>query len=708
MKTNYSFTKFIKSIILFVVLTSFYFSNATEYTSVATGNWEDSSTWFPSGIPTTGDIVKIQNHTITVNSNVSCEQIEFYGGNGGISKLEITLGKKLTVSGNILVKPTNNYNNDSFIAGLGELEIQNLIVGNATLVNSFPTNTRLTTLYVDDLTNFIINGNMVSTTHVNTNPVAFNESRIRHRSGIITLYGVFNIQTGGSGPTGLGYRTDNTLQGDAKIILSNIDPIIYTDAQRGQDFSNATVEFNWINTGTALSSTNLLNIPGKKFKNLILNSDRRFYANGTSEIIENGSFQILKGRWYNQNTDENSTLGKILLNDNTNIIIGIARFYSNTNPILKNSNNKYSITYKQASSTIIGDEIAAQGEINGTIQIINGAIKKITLDSSGSFTIISEYNVELEELMINKSTSLIGHSTQGLGKLKITKLLNIPNSSNIIFADNLVTLKSTITETARVSELQPNTSILGKINVERYLLNNKRQWRLLTTPLRIVNGDNSTIITNWQNNGEYTTQNIGIDIWGPTGTLTVNVQEEEDFFGDIFYTYSIGSIGNGLVNINNSSYNVRKFNNISGNWSNVTDTTNELLFDSDKNYGFLVFATHPFLKAQNFNGVSVSGSLSTTISSYGHLITGSKTYENIYTNKYYMIGNPYASPINFVQVLAEPENSGINKVWFIDPTVSTYGGMLCGKKGLATVMLQVFSKRIMHQVPCFSQEKLFL
>lgn len=66
-------------VILTTLLITHFSSFATIYTIATTGNWEDSSTWSPSGVPTTGDIVKIVNHNITLNSNASCAKVEFYG-----------------------------------------------------------------------------------------------------------------------------------------------------------------------------------------------------------------------------------------------------------------------------------------------------------------------------------------------------------------------------------------------------------------------------------------------------------------------------------------------------------------------------------------------------------------------------------------------------------------------------------------------------
>jgi hypothetical protein len=95
----------------------------------------------------------------------------------------------------------------------------------------------------------------------------------------------------------------------------------------------------------------------------------------------------------------------------------------------------------------------------------------------------------------------------------------------------------------------------------------------------------------------------------------------------------------------------------------------------------LIFATNPFLGASDLFGVGSTGSSQTVLSASGQLITGDVTYSDIASNRFYLIGNPYASPIDFEQILADPVNSGIDKIWFIDPTVGRLGGYVTWQEG---------------------------
>jgi hypothetical protein len=635
--------KYFKLLLILLFAQGLLYSQTT--TCISSGNWEDSSTW-NNGVPTSTGDVYIDGFQVTVNSNVSCNSVTCKGASGGSSVLTINSGFKLTLSSDLIVLPTNEFNNDSYINGFGELDIQNLQVGFATTINTFPTITRLTTLYVDDVTNFKINGNLISTTPVNTSPVAFNESRLRHRSGTINLYGLFNVINGNSGVSALGYRSDNQNQGDANINFYNKNITLPTSALTQPNFTGSSVGFLFTTPPISFSLYNL------NYKGLTIDSAGTYFGTGCT-IMENGKLNLKNG----------IISSNIIINNNVTIKKTNGTIYDdgtfNYDIILTSETNKYTVIYEQnTTTTYSGREL--QAEYNGIIEV--GALEELIIDSTNPINISNNFSVN--KLTINTNTSINGN-----GKINIVKLFNISNNTTLSTTDDVLVLKSTEANTARVSQLQ-NVTINGKIIVERYLKNNRRQWRLLTAPLK--GNTNNSVLFNWQNNGIYTSSSIDVDIWGPTGTMSVSsIVGPPPFF---ISTVSVQSINNGLININNSSYNLRKYNNTSGLWSYVEDTTSENLFNSNINNAFLIFATHPFLKSTNLNGESLGSSISTTLNASGNLLTGDITYNSIFNNKYYLIGNPYASPINFASILAEPGNEGVKKIWVMDPTVGELGG----------------------------------
>lgn len=100
------------------------------------------------------------------------------------------------------------------------------------------------------------------------------------------------------------------------------------------------------------------------------------------------------------------------------------------------------------------------------------------------------------------------------------------------------------------------------------------------------------------------------------------------------------------------------------------------MFGSTVNNGFLIFATHPFGDATDGQG-NVNPDfpqITTTLNASGNLITGNVVHSNISPTTYYLVGNPYASPIDFAAILNDASNSGISKkIWYIDPTLGSFG-----------------------------------
>ncbi|MDD2674360.1 MAG: T9SS type A sorting domain-containing protein [Flavobacterium sp.] len=620
----------------------------TTYTSVASGNWNNSATWSPSGVPTATSPIVILGHTITVTTNAMCASVTAKGSASGTSILTINSGSKLTLTGNFVVEPTNSYNNDTYINGDGMLDVSNLQVGFATVNNIFPTTTRLTTLYVDDLAELKINQNLISTTAVNGS--TYNESRLRHRSGLIDLAGLLSIPTVGSGPSALGYRTDNDNQGNSTIIFRNTNPGIPTDVQKAPSFTGGTVEFR-------STATTDYTFPSLAYKNLVLNSNRTFISGGSStSIISGGKFNLKLGIF------SSSAANQLRINDGITVIRSGGSFAigSNSRMRLTNASIRYNVLYEQHTSPIVINDLPAYYPGNTLIN----SIKTVEVNSANGVT-LNTNTIQIENLIVNKSCTI-----NGTGKVFVTNLFDVPNAITVSFPDNLLKLLSNTDGTARVSQLNPGTVVNGKVVVERFLPNSRRSWRLLTAPVRGATGN--SVWENWQNNGLYSGADIGVDIWGPDGTLQAE---------DTGSTIQIKANGNGLTLINNSSYNMRKFDNLAGMWSNVSNTLNQPLFTSGINQGFLIFATNPFLGASDLFGVGSTGSSQTVLSASGQLITGDVTYSDIASNRFYLIGNPYASPIDFEQIMADPVNSGIDKIWFIDPTVGGLGGYVTWQEG---------------------------
>ena len=109
------------ALLLFVLLgTNASFVHAINYQSNGSGNWNNSSTWSPSGIPTMSDNVTIRNgDVVTLTANASCNNITITGTEScllclcGCDPSELRLGAFTLSTGGSFT------NNATFVAGTG-------------------------------------------------------------------------------------------------------------------------------------------------------------------------------------------------------------------------------------------------------------------------------------------------------------------------------------------------------------------------------------------------------------------------------------------------------------------------------------------------------------------------------------------------------------------------------------------------------------
>src|SRR5690606_136804 len=120
------------------------------------------------------------------------------------------------------------------------------------------------------------------------------------------------------------------------------------------------------------------------------------------------------------------------------------------------------------------------------------------------------------------------------------------------------------------------------------------------------------------------------------------------------------------------AYSIRKFNATNNTYQNVTNTITENLFDASGNKAFLIFNSGPY-----GSGNISSGSAPTKISAKGALITGTQSYSFTpnANNDFQLIGNPYASTVDFDGIFNNAGTSNIHrKFWALDPAQNDIGG----------------------------------
>lgn len=617
---------------LFLVLTLFvaqdFFSQVT-FTSKANGNWNNPNTWSPSlplldsdGIPDANDDVFIGSNTITVTANAECKSLTTGTASktGNTSNININANKLLNIIGDFLVQSNAvslldlgvltlyNSNNVTNLSGFGSVTAGSLTIGN----NITLTSSRSTILTVTSVANFEVLGNV--NLYTNVKGSYNNKATFRHDSGTITINGQMIMTQENNGS----YTQYNSNLGvrQGTLILKNVNPFVLNPlggtqlSQLQPLFTGCTVQYSPIGEGLTLFNTS--------YRDLKIDSNYPVDANNLT-INSNGNLYLIKGL----------VNGNYTLNNNVTIIKSSGRV---VNPPAMESEGKYNLTYAQhVDRTIAGPELIANSTQLETLTISN---------TNG---------VQIDQVCLpNQLIVTASGDLSGTGDIRVRTLFDVP-AAVTFNTGGIITLVSTISNTARVAPLTNKPTINGNVTVERYLTNQGRKWRLITAPLK--GNTNNSVFYNWQNNGTII-DGYGTDIWGPNGNPA----------------------SNGLQQILYSSHSLRRFNNSSNNWTNITNSFTEELFTENINKGFLIFATHPYGQATDGQGNANPKQAKTTLKATGKLITGDVNYTDVPASGFYIVGNPYASPIDFKTVLNDAANSGIDKkIWFIDPTLGSYG-----------------------------------
>ncbi|WP_301923765.1 T9SS type A sorting domain-containing protein [Ferruginibacter sp.] len=211
-----------------------------------------------------------------------------------------------------------------------------------------------------------------------------------------------------------------------------------------------------------------------------------------------------------------------------------------------------------------------------------------------------------------------------------------------LYTDSNLTLLSDITNTARLAAVPSSGAhIYGKAMVQRYIPA-RRSWRLLTVPVT----DASTIYASWQNGGVYAAGK------------------------GMYVSGSIPSMANGLdaSALNNPSLKMWSF--ATQAFTNVTKTncvcylTNN---GSADNVGYFVFIRGD----RTFSNFTVGNTNVTTLTSIGQLQTQAQVFNaSAAGGGYTLIGNPYASPIDFNLVT---RNNLLKRFYVWDPALNVTG-----------------------------------
>jgi hypothetical protein len=244
----------------------------------------------------------------------------------------------------------------------------------------------------------------------------------------------------------------------------------------------------------------------------------------------------------------------------------------------------------------------------------------------------------------------------GTGGLTVNpgKTLSVGGTAD--FGNRPVTLLSDATGTAQLGEVTGTLSNATNVTVERYIPNTGRRWRLLTAPL-----DGITINSGWQN-GQ--TWNGTAPLIGTTGTLITGQQQ-----GNASTANSRGF--DFWSAVANSSASVMSYSQRSGQgvWTPLSNTTPSNAFNGNKAY--LLFVRGPRSSLYSTGTANAA----TTLRPTGRLRQGDIDVTVDGTKGYTMVGNPYASQVDFDKIYQNTGNGSVIKrqFWMWDATNGTSG-----------------------------------
>jgi hypothetical protein len=278
---------------------------------------------------------------------------------------------------------------------------------------------------------------------------------------------------------------------------------------------------------------------------------------------------------------------------------------------------------------------------NGIIVPTSSTVYLTGYSDSSVSNITGTSRTTLTNLAINKQAD--GSAIKSMVDITNTLVMMAGN----IYSDSTLTLKSTASATARITPVPASCQILGKFLIERYIPA-RRSWRLLTSPLYNTN----TIYNTWQNQGAYA-PGAGMYVTGPNPT---------------------GELGNGLDSSIRNNTSMFKWNNNTQALEAISNThvnISEGIGNNAANTGYFTFVRGD----RTYSNFTIPNRNITTLTSYGHVQTGTQTFSSCSAcnnaGQYFLIGNPFASPIDFNSL---SRTNLVKRFYVWDAAINTQGG----------------------------------
>ena len=302
----------------------------------------------------------------------------------------------------------------------------------------------------------------------------------------------------------------------------------------------------------------------------------------------------------------------------------------------------------ESTGTVIVDEAKMQigGAIfnkSGTFNAKNGTIEMNSAFAQNIAGSMFDQKTIRNLIVSNQSTLYV--YPKMYDTLKISGTLSFGHILAKLNTGNNLTLLSTAERTANLGKVGINNTITGTATVERFINigtakgQHAKSWQLLSVPT-----SGSTIKESWMENGLKTTIPNGYGTWisGPGG------------IAGGFDAYS-------------GTPSMKTYEPVTDSWKGVDNPATTQIFNKS---GYFVFVRGD-RSVFNFSGAN-SSPITTTLRTTGTLLTGNLPAINIIPNFFQVIGNPYASAIDFKNIT---KSVGIDNAYYAwDPNLQgSYG-----------------------------------
>ena len=312
------------------------------------------------------------------------------------------------------------------------------------------------------------------------------------------------------------------------------------------------------------------------------------------------------------------------------------------------------IKVKNVSLTSVSNQVLLNLDTLQTLEIygslsknggtINASKSTISMKGDASQTIPANFFENDKVLNLEIANS----STSGVvlaGKLDVYRSLNFSNSGLKLTTNNLLTLKSTLNETAWVGDLT-GKKIEGNVTVERYIptgVSHVKSWQLLAVPTF----GSQTVNQSWQDTATSANQSR----YAGYGTMITSSLSNALALGFDAYTPNGGTMK--TYSSSDSSY--------------IGIASTQIPIQNSKGYFVFVRGDRT---VTTYNAPAKPTILRTTGKLYSANVDELPPVTTIGANRFECIGNPYASAIDFCNIIKTGNIDNTFYVW--DPLLTGY------------------------------------